>query len=249
MDLLVALSVWVTSQLLCLVRCALRKDRQKTRKHSNIFSIPLSTFLWMFTVFCANILFVTHPPPLIASWDQLLPQTLYTYNIISYLIHVYLKVRDWLLSAKKYRKQGKMPFWKLLRAIVRCLFYVIYLSYVFHGTLLACNVRPRPTHNSGLQTGERQAFLLCAWGVFLTVNWIWPHCSLSPITIDCDTVSALMSSDVEFRGSCLQGSVAIAGAVVRWLKDNMGIVKTTSEIGSNCDMIEILSKMQRLVLE
>lgn len=29
-----------------------------------------------------------------------------------------------------------------------------------------------------------------------------------------------------------QGSVAIAGAVVRWLKDNMGIVKSSSEIGT-----------------
>lgn len=29
----------------------------------------------------------------------------------------------------------------------------------------------------------------------------------------------------------LQGSVAIAGAVVRWLRDNMGIVQSSSEIG------------------
>lgn len=33
--------------------------------------------------------------------------------------------------------------------------------------------------------------------------------------------------------SCfLQGSVAIAGAVVRWLKDNMGMVQSSSEIGT-----------------
>lgn len=30
-----------------------------------------------------------------------------------------------------------------------------------------------------------------------------------------------------------QGSVAIAGAVVRWLKDNLGILKTSSEIGES----------------
>lgn len=29
-----------------------------------------------------------------------------------------------------------------------------------------------------------------------------------------------------------QGSVAIAGAVVRWLRDNMGIVQSSSEIGT-----------------
>lgn len=28
-----------------------------------------------------------------------------------------------------------------------------------------------------------------------------------------------------------QGSVAIAGAVVRWLKDNLGIIQTLSELG------------------
>lgn len=31
--------------------------------------------------------------------------------------------------------------------------------------------------------------------------------------------------------SCHQGSVAIAGAVVSWLKDNLEILKSSSEIG------------------
>ncbi|TRY95296.1 hypothetical protein DNTS_006748 [Danionella cerebrum] len=31
----------------------------------------------------------------------------------------------------------------------------------------------------------------------------------------------------------LEGSVAIAGAVVRWLKDNLGIIQTATELGSN----------------
>lgn len=29
----------------------------------------------------------------------------------------------------------------------------------------------------------------------------------------------------------LQGSVAIAGAVIRWLRDNLGIIKSSEEIG------------------
>lgn len=28
-----------------------------------------------------------------------------------------------------------------------------------------------------------------------------------------------------------QGSVAIAGAVIRWLRDNLGIIQTSEEIG------------------
>lgn len=35
-----------------------------------------------------------------------------------------------------------------------------------------------------------------------------------------------------FSFSSSQGSVAIAGAVVRWLRDNMGIIKSSAEIGS-----------------
>ena len=41
---------------------------------------------------------------------------------------------------------------------------------------------------------------------------------------------ALMS---KLRLFGMQGSVAIAGAAVRWLRDNLGIIKSSSEIGEN----------------
>ena len=41
---------------------------------------------------------------------------------------------------------------------------------------------------------------------------------------------ALMST---LRLFVMQGSVAIAGAAVRWLRDNLGIIKSSSEIGEN----------------
>jgi len=37
----------------------------------------------------------------------------------------------------------------------------------------------------------------------------------------------------------LQGSVAIAGAVVRWLRDNLGIVKTSQEVGEYLQFVAV----------
>lgn len=39
---------------------------------------------------------------------------------------------------------------------------------------------------------------------------------------------------LSFSASC-QGSVAIAGAVVTWLQDNLGIIGTAGELGTSCD--------------
>lgn len=43
-----------------------------------------------------------------------------------------------------------------------------------------------------------------------------------------------------FFFSSSQGSVAIAGAVVRWLRDNLGIIKSSAEIGSLFIMFGLL---------
>lgn len=37
-----------------------------------------------------------------------------------------------------------------------------------------------------------------------------------------------------FSALCCQGSVAIAGAVVRWLQDNLGIIGSSEELGRFC---------------
>lgn len=51
--------------------------------------------------------------------------------------------------------------------------------------------------------------------------------------------------DLVFLSSS-QGSVAIAGAVVRWLKDNMGIVQSSSEIGTYTVESVLIGIMQSL---
>lgn len=45
-----------------------------------------------------------------------------------------------------------------------------------------------------------------------------------------------------------QGSVAIAGAVVRWLKDNLGIIQTSSELGECAPLFSPSSQMHHTIL-
>lgn len=53
-------------------------------------------------------------------------------------------------------------------------------------------------------------------------HFLSPAASLSGLLRSCDVGLSLLP----------QGSVAIAGAVVRWLKDNLGIVQSSAEIGT-----------------
>uniref|UniRef100_A0A3Q3GXZ0 glycerol kinase n=1 Tax=Labrus bergylta TaxID=56723 RepID=A0A3Q3GXZ0_9LABR len=70
---------------------------------------------------------------------------------------------------------------------------------------------------------------LCRYG---TGCFLLRHTGTKPVMSDhglLTTVAYKMGKD-EPACYALEGSVAIAGAVVRWLKDNMGIVKSSSEI-------------------
>ena len=42
----------------------------------------------------------------------------------------------------------------------------------------------------------------------------------------------------------LEGSIAIAGAAVKWLRDNMGIIKTSSEIGTLISFFKYLKVLK-----
>lgn len=79
----------------------------------------------------------------------------------------------------------------------------------------ARHVRPWPPDHAGVQTGAGQACLLRSGGI-------------SSFRGCVGFVSRLRRSHLL---GARQGSVAIAGAVVRWLQDNLGIIGSSEEMG------------------
>lgn len=129
------------------------------------------------------------------------------------------KVRDWMLHAQKHGNHGRNR--KLSR--FPSVFSVVCTHSCSRSSpsspTTAC--WPQSPTNWG-KTSRRVMLSRCVNASFCVVfmDWLWPSHG--------------------FISSSSQGSVAIAGAVVRWLRDNMGIIKSSAEIGTLFIMRKLL---------
>lgn len=132
-----------------------------------------------------------------------------------------MQIRYRMLSTLQHWNRGVLLVvvtnccWKFQTPICDC----IIIGFVF---ILGCNVRPRSVDYSCLSAGSRQTCLLRAGGKEINV------CSL--VNVDAFDWLLLLLYD-PCIASCTQGSVAVAGAAVQWLRDNLGILQTSADIG------------------